>query len=190
MVLYPDEDEAHAIAFQRIKESFDYVAIRHDPDDEEGKDHYHLIVKFPNPKWNTAFADELGIPQNYIRKLGSFDAYSVYMLHADERSQDSGKKLYSLDDMSGNLLPDVAKALRKYEKSKTTEDERIIELIDLIYSIDRTLTYTQLIRLAAANNLYGEFRKAGYSMKMVWEEHNNEIYAKAYNNRSDDGDAT
>lgn len=67
LVLYP-EDETHTKAIEYIERNYDYAIILHDRDCNEygeiKKEHYHIVLRFKNAKWNTALAEELKITVN------------------------------------------------------------------------------------------------------------------------------
>ncbi len=60
MLLYPLEDATHKKALDYIKLNYDYALIVHNQDlndnGEIKKAHTHVVLSFPNAKWNTAIA--------------------------------------------------------------------------------------------------------------------------------------
>lgn len=173
MILYPDSNPKHISALDHIRKTFEYGAMYHNEDvDEDGNakgPHWHIMIRFKQARWNTAIADEIGVELNLIRKLGSIEAYGIYMTHQNEPD----KHQYSLDQMEGPLAFIVAKALAKDD----TEDERIIQLLDLIESVETVLSYSAFLRLACAHGLYSYLRRNGYLFSKILEEHNSQILA-------------
>ena len=107
LLLYPDDD-SHLNALDIIRSSYSYVGILHDKDTwseedeinnaehklgELKKPHYHIIIKFAQPRWNTAVSDELGIALNYFEPCRSFKNAGVYLVHSgiDDKYQYDGK---------------------------------------------------------------------------------------------------
>lgn len=171
MILYPDTNPKHIDALDYIRKNFEYGAMYHNEDvDEEGVQkgpHWHVMVRFKQARWNTAVADQIGVELNLLRELGSIEAYGTYMTHAN----DPDKHQYPIEEMEGPLAHIVAKAMAKDD----TEDESVTTLIDLIESVESTLTYTQLIRLACKHGLYSFLRRNGYMFCKVLDEHNYQV---------------
>lgn len=167
LVLYP-EDPTHVNALEYIARNYDYVGICHDRDlDDDGnlkKAHYHVILKFPQARYRTAVAKEIGIATNYMEKMGSFQKSARYLLHYgwDDKYQ------YQETDLFGTLVPQVVKLTHQNKD----EDSRMLDLLSLLNDVPFHLTMTDAIHLACQNGLYSEFRRAGYIMKTVIDEHN------------------
>ena len=184
MLLYPD-CEAHMQALEEIRKSFTYVAIKHDRDEwcaddasvkegqhevgEKKKEHYHLIVKFKNAMWASSLVYQLGLTLQQFEKTGDFDRSARYLVHADN----SDKAEYSVDELEGNLVPAVKKALADVD-----ENLRVLQLLDII-DAEEHLTITQAVRLACNNGMYGELRRMGSLAMACIQEHNYEAGAKA-----------
>lgn len=184
MLLYPD-NESHIKALEEIRKSFTYVAIKHDRDEwsvddasvKEGqheagqkkKEHYHLIVKFKNAVWASSLCDQLGLTLQQFEKTGDFDRSARYLVHADN----SEKAEYNVDELEGNLIPAVKKALADVD-----ENLRVLQLLDIIEE-QQHLTVTQAVRLACNNGMYGELRRMGSLAMACIQEHNYEADAKA-----------
>ena len=173
-ILYPLEDNTHAIALDFIKQHYQYALIVHDKDlTEDGepkKSHVHVMWRFGQARYRDAVAKELGLEPNYLHQCGSLEKYGRYLVHAD----DPDKAQYTLEQVEGDLRPLVAKAL-EHEK---TEDEKVLALLELLESIDSVLTVTQFVKIACANGLYSEVRRNGYMMSKILEEHNTEVKTK------------
>lgn len=171
MVLYPDEDPTHKASLDFIRTHYQYAAIVHDKDtNEDGtpkKRHFHVMCRFGNARWVDSIAKELGITANYIEKCGSLEKYGRYLVHAD----DPDKAQYTLDQVEGDLRPLVAKAL-EHEK---TEGEKVLDLLELLESIDSVLTVTQFVKIMSANGFYADVRRNGSMMLKILEEHNTEV---------------
>ena len=87
LLLYPD-DPSHVEAMEKIKTSYDYVAILHDKDyTEDGeikKPHWHVVLRFGNATWNSAVAKDLGIEQNYTEKVRNMNNAILYLIHYND----------------------------------------------------------------------------------------------------------
>ena len=73
VLLYPDEDEVHQLAFDYIRSNYQCAYITHDMDtDDNGelkKRHVHVVVHLSNACTLSAFAKRLNIPDNYIKYI-------------------------------------------------------------------------------------------------------------------------
>ena len=102
LVLY-DEDESHKNALDYIEKNCDYAMILHDMDTNEigeiKKAHYHVVLRFPNAKWSTSLANDLGIGENYIEECRSLKRSLLYLIHY----YDEDKYQYDIDDVKGSL---------------------------------------------------------------------------------------
>lgn len=181
-LLYPD-NEAHAEALEKLKQSYDIAGILHDKDtwteeDEQKnpehkagdlkKAHWHVVVRFKNPTWSSAICKELGIEHTYIEDVKKFDNALQYLIHYN----DTDKTQYNQEDVFGSLRTKLAESINKSEKS---EGEKIVELIDFIESVGRRLTVTEFARYCAENGYWAEFRRSGAIFCKMIEEHNNAL---------------
>lgn len=125
-ILYPDDNETHKIALSIILKKYNSLAICHDKDkylfdvtDENGetvhkkgelkKAHYHIIIKFDNPRYTSGVAKELKLEENLIQCCSNFKSYVIYCTHRDEPL----KHQYDVTDFIGALVPQVIKLLDK-----------------------------------------------------------------------------
>lgn len=137
LLLY-EEDETHRSCLEKLAAGYKYIAILHDRDrwsEEETlpdgvqagdlkKPHWHVIVRFPQSRWNTALAKELGIAENYIQKCNSYEGSLLYLVHYGLPN----KFQYSIEDCKGNLIKDLEKAL----DTECDIDEKISDVLDIL----------------------------------------------------------
>lgn len=176
MLLYP-EDESHMAALKLLQDGgYKYAAILHDRDvysvhDEVAaelvgtpkKPHYHVVLRFPNDRWRTAMATELGIAPNYIKACVCFDGALRYLIHNGYPE----KYQYALSDVFGPLASELEKVV-----TDKTEDERVLELVESITSTRGVITYTAMLIDACKAGRYGDFRRLGNGVKWLIDEHN------------------
>lgn len=189
MLLYP-EDPTHAAAIKKLESGgYKYVAILHDKDiwaegesenhtaGEPKKEHWHVVLKFPQARWNTAIAEELGIAVNYMEPCANFDSACLYLVHANAED----KFQYDAGSLFGNLVSAVNKLL-------VDDDEgmRVLEIVHAIDSCPGRVSYRDMLVKACNNGLYGEFRRLGSGVKWLIDEHNQEydtMYLEALRDR-------
>lgn len=178
-LLYPD-NESHLKALEIIKNSVSHVGILHDcdtwmPDDEvvnpehkageKKKAHYHVILKYANPRWNTGVAVDLGIDARFLEACGSFDKSGRYLLHDGFPD----KYQYDMDCLFGDLAPGVAKLVNQVDEC--TRVKRLMDLIDCSGVLD----LRKLIDLACDHGLYGDLRRMGSWVFQLIDSHNSKV---------------
>ena len=171
VLLYPDNAD-HVAALEVIRSSFQYVGICHDKDtNEDGellKPHYHLILKFPQARWNSALADDLCIPINFFQRTRSFDNSGDYLLH--ENSPE--KYQYDPDALEGPLAPLVLKRL-----ASDDENLRALTLISLLDSTYSYISLREFMRLVCEKGLYSDMRRMGALVLRMLDEHNAQFHS-------------
>ena len=137
LLLY-EEDETHLNCLQKLATGYQFVALKHDKDvwsedDEipEGinvgdlkKAHWHVVLRFPQARWDTAVSAELGIARNYIRKCVSYDGSLLYLVHKGIPD----KYQYSPDEAIGPLVKDLKKVL----ENESDINEKMQDVIDVL----------------------------------------------------------
>lgn len=69
--------------FQVLKSFKDYAYIKHEPDEEIKKVHYHFNLFLDNPTYRRTLAKKLGIPENYIECIDNIRVMNRYLTHID-----------------------------------------------------------------------------------------------------------
>lgn len=188
MLLYP-EDPTHVTAMETLeKGGYKYVAILHDSDvwgegesdkyaaGEPKKEHWHVVLKFPQARYNTAVAKELGIKENYMEACANFDNACLYLVHANAED----KHQYDPSSLFGTLVSSVMKLLQDED-----EGVRVLEIVKTIDAMPGRASYRDTLVWACKNGLYGEFRRLGSGVKWLIDEHNEEFDRPYQNNRAD-----
>lgn len=172
VLLYPD-DPSHCDAITKLDQGgYKYIGILHDKDvNEDGtpkKKHWHIVVKFPSARYNTALAKDLCISPNYIMDCQDFDAAVLYLIHHEKND----KAQYEPEETFGTLVPHLIKLLED-----DCEDVRVLQIVKLIDSSPGRCTYREILVKCCNNGLYGEFRRLGAGVKYLLDEHNQDIEA-------------
>lgn len=174
LLLYP-ENEVHRKAYDIIRKSYDYAGILHNRDyftegEKQGelkKEHWHVVVRFPNARWSSAICKELGIETNYIEQVKSLENALQYLLHYN----DENKAKYEIEDVEGPLKTKLKESINKQEKS---EGEKVVELIQFIKNYPDRLSVTHFAEYCALNGYWSEFRRSGAIFcKMIEEQNRN-----------------
>lgn len=184
LLLY-DEDETHQACLEKLATGYKYIAIKHDKDvwteDDnipEGvnagdlkKAHWHVIVKFPQARWNTAVSKELGIAHNYIQRCVSYEGSLLYLVHKGMPH----KYQYDPNECIGTLMKDLEKTL----DCETDLNERVMDVLDIL---DEKPYWTVRAFLSEAcdRKRVGEALRLGSLLTSVIAQHNQE---NEYSNR-------
>lgn len=177
-VLYPD-DPTHANAVALLSQGYKFSAILHDRDVYDADDtdddtlvgqpkkpHWHVIIKFPQARWNTAVSQELGVLENYFQKCNSVDDYLVYMVHYELPH----KAQYERSEVFGNMRVDLERALAKVK----TPDEKALEVVDIIDSLGYCDMRTVIVECAKAGR-FADLRQMGSWVPYLISSHNEQI---------------
>jgi len=169
ILLYPLEDETHKKAYEYIKNNYDYASIVHNRDkNEEGeikKSHTHIVISFPNAKWNSAVAEELGITPNYIEKCRSLDNALEYLIHFN----DDTKEQYDIEEVQGNLKSQLKRIIANDGKD---ENEKALELTEFINTYPGPLNEFIFIQYVCSVGMWDVFRRASIIYLRLIDKHN------------------
>lgn len=176
LILYPNEDNSHYNALEKIKNSdYDYAYIVHNQDrnkkNELKKEHTHVTIRFRNSRYKNAVALELGITPNYMQKCNSLENSLKYLIHFN----DPEKYQYSIDEVYGTLKQKLIQILDNID---IPESEKLLSIMNYINSYRAYLTLTDLLRYLCTTPLLPVYKKYSYSIKTVLDEHN--IYYSTY----------
>lgn len=175
-VLYPDTNEKHVAALEKLRANYNWLGILHDRDKKDDGtpklNHWHCVVKFRQPRWQSAVSAELGVEPNLLEPCLSLEGYARYMLHLDnpDRAQ------YDFDNMEGSLKDHVSGVCI----GEPTESERVLRILELLDSERRVLTMRQFVTIVCNAGLYADCRRAGYLMTKMLDEHNAEVQMSEY----------
>lgn len=180
LVLYPD-DPSHLDAMGRLNKGYNFVAILHDKDvwgvdessdhaeGEAKKDHWHIIVKFPQARWGGAIAKELGIDPRHMELCRSFSASVLYLTHFGLPT----KYQYDASEIFGPL---TKIALKEFE-TDADQNARVLSLLELLDSLE-LINEIDLIRASCDAGLYGDLIRMGGLIPRLVQLHNIEFQKK------------
>lgn len=156
LILYQD-NKIHMQALEYIKRNYqNYIYILHDKDFEENgkhkKNHYHVLLYFPNQKLISALLNDLKIEENCIYCIRSLTSQLRYLIHQD----DEDKFQYSVNDIIGSRY--MILKFNKAIKNLTDECEEVSLLLDYIDS-NENLKIIDLLQFSIDNNIYSTFRR-------------------------------
>lgn len=156
IILYP-EDNTHMLALEYIKHHCDnYIYILHNRDLNENneikKEHYHVILHFPNARNLTTLSRQLGVKENLFYRINSLNGQLRYLIHYD----DDDKTRYDIDEVKGTLY-----MLSKFKKAfRGSQDEESDVCLIYDFIVDNEIKdLHMLLDFVLDNNLYSSFRR-------------------------------
>lgn len=180
LLLYPDEDATHSKALEYIKANYDYAAICQDKDvyledttinevlhkaGELKKTHYHVVVRFKNPRWLTGVAKELGIAENYIRVSHNFVRSLLYLVHYYE----SDKYQYPPEDVFGTLKQRFKEA---YGSEGKSESEKVMDIFAEIDKCEYKVDFAVFAKHIASIGYWDVLRRSSSLILRYLDLHN------------------
>lgn len=143
-----------------IKSNKKYAYIKHFPESNEKKEHFHVLISLENATKKSTLAKKLGIGENYIDEVKNLRSMCRYLIHKD----DDDKYQYPLDNVIVSPLFE-----RQFKKSfDDIEDEPTIitNIYNFIDSIkESSLNYflqqkslIQYVNLNCYDTIYKRYR--------------------------------
>lgn len=115
-----------------IKSQKKWAYIKHFPESNEKKEHFHVILSFENATKKETLSKKLGVPMNFIDEIKSFRTICRYLVHKD----DEEKYQYSLDQVKVSKL--FEKEYNKQFDDILTEEEIINNIYCFIDNLKET----------------------------------------------------
>lgn len=138
----------------------DYAYIKHLPEKEESKEHYHVILRFENAKTESALKKYLGIPDNYafVEPIKNARSMCRYLTHIDYPE----KIQYDISDVVVSRHFS-RKFLLNFEDVKT-EEEIILEIYNFLDKIsfeskrDKLRMITSFVNINCYDTIFKRYK--------------------------------
>ena len=178
LILYEEDDKYYDCLNKIISKDFKnknykYLGIQHDRDITESgeikKSHDHVVIYFDNPRTIESISKELDLPSNYIEKYSSLKTALLYLIHFNQ----GDKVQYDLSETYGDLKNELKKFIINTPK---TEEDRVLELLDLIDSYYKKTSYSQFLRDVCKLGLYDILRRNNYMFLKVFDKRMETFY--------------
>lgn len=118
LVVYEQSDYYNFQELMFVLKGFKYWAyIKHMPEEEEKKEHYHILIKLDNATTIEAISKRTGVPTHKIQYVRNIRAMCRYMIHFDE----TDKIHYSFEDLHISKLWE-RKFKKNFEDLKSEEE--------------------------------------------------------------------
>lgn len=124
-----------------IKSQKKWAYIKHMPESNEKKEHYHVILSFENAKSKKTLSNQINVPENFIDEVKSFRTICRYLIHKD----DEDKFQYSLDQVIVSNA--FEREFKKQFDDIETEDIIIDNIYKFIASISKEYMFNESQRL-------------------------------------------
>lgn len=126
-----------------------WAYIKHLPEENEKKEHYHFIIKLDNATTCEGVSKKLGIPVNYIQYVRNERAMCRYLIHFD----DPQKMQYNFDDIRVSRLWE--RKFKKHFEDLKTEEEIIQDIYNWLLNNHYDTFQEKLMYLVMWVNLSG-----------------------------------
>lgn len=164
ILLYEDNDNMKRVLQETLKElDWNYAGRIHD---QEGKPHHHVVVLFKDGRKAKDVAADLGLETRWLRAWDKKKRALRYLCHRDNPE----KYQYDTDGIYGTIAEQAISACSKSDS--LSESDTFIELVGVLNSEKRFLTYTDAMILFAKKGYYPVFRRMGQFGIRLIEEHN------------------
>lgn len=88
ILLYEDSKSYNFKEVLRIvKSQKKYAYIKHIPESNEKKEHFHVILSFDNAKKKSSLSKQLGVAENYIDEIKNLRSICRYLIHKDDEDK-------------------------------------------------------------------------------------------------------
>lgn len=122
-----------------IKSQRKWAYIKHYPESNETKEHFHVILSFDNATKKETLSKKLGVPANFLDEIKSFRTICRYLIHKD----DEDKYQYSLDQVKLSKL--FEKDFLKQFDDIETEEEILSNIYGFISNLDK-MSYIEALK--------------------------------------------
>lgn len=141
-----------------LKSNKKYAYIKHQPEKDETKEHYHFILKLDNGTKKSTLSNKLGVPENYINEIISLRMMNRYLTHID----DEDKIQYEIADVTISK-PYQREYLKCFDDLLSEEEilEQIYQFIDTFKDMDYFKCSRELVQFVNANcydTIYKRYR--------------------------------
>lgn len=140
-----------------LKGSFkNYAYIKHLPEENEKKEHYHFILALDNPRTIASLSKRVGVPENFIQPVKSLRASCRYLTHQDN---DDKTKYYLTDVKVSNSFS--RKFFASFDDLQTEEDviDDIYNYIDVISDANKFSECIKMLIKFVNQNAYDTIYK-------------------------------
>ena len=172
ILLYPDNAEHKAVLDDKLADlDWNYAGRVHDKDPDT-KEHHHVVVCFKDGRKNADIAKDLGIDKRWLRAWDRQKKAFRYLCHKDNPE----KYQYSTDGIYGTIAEKAVGACSK--GNELSEKESVLEIVQLLDSIDGYISDRFFISLVAERGLWSVYRRMGNSAHRLIDQHNAEYRKK------------
>lgn len=146
-----------------------YCYILHQPEEEDKKHHYHIVLKFSSRRYLSSICKIIGLPINYIQPC-KLNNYLKYILHIDYED----KIQYQLEDVKGTLVPYMRKLLMTDDKERVILDD----ILDLIDNTQNKISFSDVFSYVRFNEYLSTYLKYYKVIERIITEHNEMYYLR------------
>lgn len=168
MVLYKDSiSYDYNKIIEYIEKNIDrYAYIEHEAEEEDKKNHTHVILYFPNRRYVNGVAKEFGVSSCDL-KLVSCNLVPMlrYLIHYD----DEDKKQYNIELVKGPLK----EKLENIIKGKNSDKDNLNDIIDFILKCTKKVSFKAVFVYCLNMNYFSSYLRYYAIIRDIIQEHNN-----------------
>lgn len=142
---------------EEIKE---YAYIKHLPEEEDKKEHFHLFLEYNTPKNKGPIAKALNINELLIQSCRSKQNTFKYFIHKDLNN----KIQYNIDDIITNINLGIIHGLVEYNVE--TEEDYLYQQINYL---ENGFKLTDIIKLSIKDKNLHQLRRYWHIIKYFYE---------------------
>lgn len=166
-----------------LNNNYEIIYILHDKDwynedtedhikGELKKEHFHILFRFENARYKSAFSKEIDYFDNLITPVSNYKKFLLYMIHF----KDKYKYNYSIEELKGSQnLIDITRDLLDKERG---EGETIADILDYINDQDWYVDQENVIKYCLSSNYWSVFRRNYIIIRNYLLNHNKKINDK------------
>lgn len=171
IITYPSLHDLDSLKTISASLADDYIVIAHDHDVKNGLPvglHYHVLIRFENPRSIKTVAKAYGIGENLVRWANDFKGSALYLFHLNDKSIKANKYRYDFS-LAYTNISNLEEWLTTTKPVNSKESSDLTLILDHIES-EREMSFISLIRWSIANGVSSTLRRnAGLIKECVYE---------------------
>lgn len=169
LLLYPEWDNFLDI-LKKCEEIGDYCNIRHQAENEDKKEHNHVLLVFKNARKCSSLVNKLGIEERFIQKCKDREEFIKYMVHYGYKD----KIQYSIEDIycSSPYMQDIVERSLNSNVIKVTKGAEFVDICNYILKSKCVVNILDIYWYCVEKDCIGIYKAYYTQIKDIIWEHN------------------
>lgn len=144
-----------------------YAYIEHNAEEEDKKNHTHVVMYFPNKRYATAIAKNDFKCTSSDLKIVSCNLVPMlrYLIHYDNEE----KEQYSIEQVKGTLVEKLKQCINGKNNDKTN----LNDIIDMILNVNGKITFRAVFVYCLNMEYFSTYLRYYSIIRDIIQEHNN-----------------